>query len=161
MKNPPVIHPFFIAIFPSIFFISYNIGEITLNRFDAIVISVILPLVALLLWLLLSWIIKSKQKSGLLVSLFFFISFSYTPIYDTLLTIFKYEDDFNEILNPAILDKSLLSVSLLLFLGIGYWIVRTRRALSNITKIINGFAVCLVLLSLFRLGIYQIRNYSV
>lgn len=161
MKNPPVIHPFLIAIFPSIFFVSYNIGEISLNRLDAIFIAVILPLVSFLLWLLLSLILKNKPKAGILVSLFFFISFSYTPVYDILLKIFKFEDDFNQILNPAILDKLLLSVSLLLFLVVGYWIIRTRRSLSKITKIINVFAICLVLLSLFRLGIYQIKNYSV
>ena len=161
MKKPRVIHPFLIAVFPALFFVTYNIGEVSLSRIDAILIAIAMPLVAWMLCLLLTRILKDNQKAGLLVSLFFLISFSYTPVYNFLLTVFKFEADFNSFFNGVVLDKLLFSSSFILLFGLGYWVIRTRSSLSNVTRIVNIFAICLISLSVVKFGFYQARNYPV
>lgn len=159
MKKPWVIHPFLMALFPGLFFVTYNIGEITLSRVDAIGSLITLPLLSLLFWLILSWIVKNRQKAGLLVSLFLFVIFSYYPVYDTLLRIFRYEVDYSKIFNDVVLSRILLSGSLIITAGLSCRIIKTRKSLNNATRIINVFAAGLVGISLVQLGVYLYQNY--
>jgi len=80
MKRSIVVHPFLFAAFPVLFLFAHN-----LHLFH--VRSILAPLVIVLclvlfLWMALSVALKSREKAGLVISLFLLPFFSYESSYD-------------------------------------------------------------------------------
>ena len=78
-KKSLVIHPFLFAIFPIIFLFSVNVNSIFPEE-------IILPLflvigVTFLIWIALGFLLKSRIKSGFIVSIGLVLFFSYGHIY--------------------------------------------------------------------------------
>jgi hypothetical protein len=147
MKRTLIIHPFLVAIFPVLFLYVYNIDKFSANE-------ILMPLLiniglALLLWLLLSLLLKNKQKAGLLVSLALFLFFSYGHFYNV----------FNSYAFLAVLVRRqmLLPFLGLIFLLIAYFLVKSHRDLSQLTNFFNIVTGFLVLMSFINIGMYWLR----
>jgi hypothetical protein len=75
IKKSSVIHPFLLAVYPVLFLYSHNLGEVAFRETFA-PIAIILGL-ALFVWGILGFILKNWKKSGIIVSLFLVLFFSY------------------------------------------------------------------------------------
>lgn len=75
MKKTFVIHPFLLAAYPVLFLYSQNLGEVAFHETLA-PIAVIFGL-TLIAWGVLGFILKNRKKSGVIVSLFLVLFFSY------------------------------------------------------------------------------------
>ena len=95
------------------------------------------------IWILLGFILKNRIKSGFIVSIGLVIFFSYGHIF-ILLDVFQ----------PNLPHFILIIPSIVLF-GLGsYYFIRTKNSLKNATKIVNGIAVSLIVISLIGAGEY-------
>ena len=147
MKRTLIIHPFLVAIFPILFLYANNIDKFPAN--EIMMLLLINIGLALLLWLLLSLLLKNKQKAGLLVSLALFLFFSYGHFYDVL----------NSDVSLATLfgHQTLLPFFGLIFLLGAYFLVKSRRDLSHLTRFFNIVTGTLVLISFINIGIYWLN----
>ena len=154
MKKLFIIHPFFFAIFPILHLFAYNIDNFSL---DVVLNPIaITSCFALLAWSLLSFVLKSKKKAGLLVSLFLLLFFSYTPRYSALAGLHFMVGGVT--IGP---DEILLPTWGALFSLGAYVSVRTRRNVHTFTKLFNIVSVALVLISLINIGSYKIKTRAV
>ncbi len=137
------IHLILFALYPILFFVSYNKGQLFLINRDTFNLILITLFISILLWLLLSIILKEVVKSAIVVSLFLILFFSYGHAHSTI-------GDFNyEILSFDIgKDKVLFSMwAFILFIG-SFALIKTRRNLNKLTKFLNIIAALLVIFSL-------------
>ena len=74
-----VLHPILFAIFPIAFLFSINLHTLVLE--DILIPLSLVVTVSVLLWILLRYIFKSTEKSGLLVSVYFTLFFTYGHIF--------------------------------------------------------------------------------
>jgi len=85
MKKPYVLYPFIFAIFPVLFFLSHNIGQISKQDIMlSIYIGFISLVVSGLLYLFLNLFFKNNYKTGLFIFLILFIFYPYGHFYSTL-----------------------------------------------------------------------------
>jgi len=79
LKKPIVFHTILFAIFPVVFLYSNNLHRLVL---DDIVLPLLLVIGAtILLWFTLKKVLKSKEKSGLLTSLYLLLFFTFGHIW--------------------------------------------------------------------------------
>ena len=134
-----VIHPFIFAIFPIIHLYSINFFDISINEIaPSILISV---LITGILFILLKLILKDWIKSGLIISLLLFFTFTYGHFYN-LLNI--------ELLGDLEIGRHryLMVVFLVIFIIGIIAIVKTQIKLDNLTKIITAIAITLILITI-------------
>ncbi|MGB2804142.1 MAG: sulfatase-like hydrolase/transferase [Candidatus Zixiibacteriota bacterium] len=151
MRKSVVVHPFLFAVFPILFLYSHNIERTSITDFVAP--AVISALSASSLWFLLSLAFKSKQKAGLLVSLSVLLFFSYGHLCDAV-------GDLAFSIRGTIIgaDELLVFVcSLLVFLG-AYFLAKSTRNFSVLTKALNVAAVFLLCISLIGIGSHALRT---
>ena len=79
MKRTIVIHPFLFAIFPIIALFSANVNSVFPEEIVFPLFSVII--VTFLIWIVLGFLLKSRIKSGFIVSFGLVLFFSYGHIY--------------------------------------------------------------------------------
>lgn len=132
LKKPFVVHPILFAIYPVVFLFSYNVKETSPGE-------VVLPLlllagISILMWLVLGFIIRDKEKSAIIVSLAFVLFFSYGHVMNALLwTFFRH--------------RYLLSIWVLVFVSGVYLIIRTQKSLNKITGFLNFISIILIAIS--------------
>ena len=78
MKNKLIVHPLLFAVYPGLFLFAHNIGQLAAE-------SIVMPILViaslvLFLWFCLAVAWKDWHRSGLMVSLFVILFFSYAPI---------------------------------------------------------------------------------
>jgi len=79
MKRTPVLHPFFLAIYPILFLLAFNIVHISPSQaIRPLIISLSVTAVLLLLF---GGLTKNWRQGGLTVSLFLLLFFSYGHVY--------------------------------------------------------------------------------
>jgi len=138
-----VIHPILFAIYPIIFLFSVNVNsvfpeEIIFPLFFVVVVTS-------LIWIALGFLLKSRIKSGFIVSIGLVLFFSYGHIYILL----------DELRMDSDLSHFVLIIPGLVLVALGsYFIIRTKKSLINPTKIVNVIAVSLVIISLLGAGEY-------
>lgn len=151
MKKNIAFHPFLFGIAPLLFLYNHNIGQITLRQI--LLPGAVIVLLVLLFFLLLNFILKHKNKTQLIVSLFVILFFSYG---------YFYQVDSTWSFSIASLVIGINKVLSLLWLGIlfvgSFFIVRAKSDFVNLNKIINVMAITLVALSLFNILKYQISS---
>jgi len=127
-----VLHPLFFGLFPILFLFSYNLGHVSANQL--IVPLYLVTLITLGAWLVLQLLYKNKFKSGLGVSLFLFLFFSYGHMFSALPT------------EPISLRRHafLLVIWVLLFLFGTFYLKRTTRDFSQINSGLNLAGAALV-----------------
>jgi len=146
-KKILVIHPFLFAIFPVIFLFSVNVNSVFPEEIIIPLISVIA--VTFLIWIALGFLLKSRIKSGFIVSIGLVLFFTYGHIY-ILLDEFQMDSDFSHFV--------LIIPGLVLFALGSFFFIRTKKSLINPTKIVNVIAVSLVIISLLGIGEYFITE---
>ena len=143
-KKVFVIHPFLLAVYPVVFLFSYNISQIS---FSAIFkpIAVILGF-SLASWFILNIFLKDRQKSGVIVSLFLILFFSYGHF--------------------RTLGGGNWQIFWLPFLWISLFVlgfhatVRSRKSFHKVTMILNMVSAVLVAFSAANIIIYQFPKVS-
>jgi len=138
-----VIHPFLFAIYPIIFLFSVN----TDSTFpEEIIFPLVFVLViTFLIWIALGYLLKSRIKSGFIVSSGLVLFFSYGHIYMWL----------DELQKNSDLSHFILIIPGFVLVALGsYFIIRTKKSLNNPTKIVNVIAASLVIISLLGVGEY-------
>lgn len=150
MKKSFPIHPFLFAIFPVLALYSINKAE---HSFSVTLLPMAISCgFVLLLVLLLRLALKDTKKSGVLVSVFLALFFSYGPIL-VWLTGGSWLDFLG---GMSWLYLSILWATLLIICA--YFIVRTRRDLHNLTNIVNIIAITMVLISSINIGVYELKR---
>ncbi|MFC2149080.1 sulfatase-like hydrolase/transferase [Candidatus Auribacterota bacterium] len=153
MKKTRVIHPFLFAVFPVLFLYAHNIMYTPAKQIIA-PLAVIIPAV-ILLYLILRFFFKDREKAGIALSAFLLLFFAYGHIYE-LLNKFHIRINLGfYLLGPLTLLLIFFSI---LFLFIFFFCIRTRRDLHDFTKFLNIAAAILVAISLFNIGIYALRT---
>jgi len=136
------------AIFPVVFVYANNIHYLP-------IVEIVIPLgislgIAFVLWLVLSFPLN-KKKSGLIVSLALVLFFTYGHLYIFL----NYDSGIeSEITRHRYLLPLFIGA---LIAGVVYF-VRTSRKLNNVTTIVNGLSVTIVVFSLVNIGIFNLER---
>jgi hypothetical protein len=143
MRRTLVIHPFAFALWPVLFVFA--------NNQDQLVLAQVWPSVFLLLgltslaFLLFRLILRDVKKSGILLSLFLILFFSFGQVLQLV----------------AVAPMSLLIAWVLLFLGGSAFGVMTNRGWDETTKILNVVALVLVFSSVFNILIHEYNEQGV
>jgi len=130
-----IIFPFLLAFFPSWLLILKNYEEII---FQDILISLIIIAISVIVWVVITKIIKNKNKAALItgVGVGFFFYFGY--VQDAL--------DGMMIFNIPINKTSvLLVISVIIFITSTIYFVKSRRSFESAIKIANVITITLIL----------------
>ncbi|MFH1479556.1 MAG: hypothetical protein ABIG92_07310 [Candidatus Omnitrophota bacterium] len=144
MKKPIVIHPFLFTAFPILFLFYYNVGELVF--FDILVPLIVLLFFTFLLILVIQIFIRDNLKTGIIVSIFLTLFFSYGHIYD--------------ILNKFFLTRHryIMPTWCIVFSYLLYIVFKTKKKLFNITKALNIASLSLIIIFLINISIYEIKS---
>jgi len=138
-KKSKKIHPFLVAIFPTLIIYSQNIGRVEIEE-------IILPIILIVgsaigLYYFWKLILKNENKSAIIVTLIIIVLFSYGHVYYLLndVTIDGFDIGRNSYLIPAF--------GLLLGIGI-FFTIKTKTVLNNATSILNVISIVFVLVAI-------------
>ena len=144
-KGPVVFYPLLFAAFPILFLYVYNISETSASEiWLSLGVSVAATLV---LWAILSFILRSLSKAGLATAIFLVFFFSYGRLYDML--------EYWGVFAPK--HAYLFSCMLFVWGYCVYFISRTKKDFRITTRMLNITAVALIAINLFNIGAYQVR----
>jgi len=150
-----LVYPILFAIFPILFFFSYNKSELSLGDGGFLLALGVALLASSVLWLSLSLILRSGRKAALIVSLFAILFFSYGRVHD----ISAFNQFGIKVAGIAIgPDKLLLSIWGLALLGGSFLIIRARRDWKNLNKFLNIVSISLIVISLADIIPYKIQE---
>lgn len=136
------IHPFLFGINPILFLYTHNIYDTRISQLFVPLIFILSISVILIISLRL--ITKSDAKTGIILSFFYILFFSYGPI----LTSIRKLDDGTD------LDIIIFFVEII-FLGIGiFFIARSKRSFRILIGFMNVFSITLISFSLFNASIF-------
>lgn len=143
-KGPVVFYPPLLAAFPILFLYAYNISETSVSQ-------IWLPLgvsvaASLVLWAVLSLILRSLAKAGLATAIFLLFFFSYGHLYDVL--------EWGVFIPK---HAYLLPGMLFIWGYCVYFISRAKRDFRITTKMHNIMAVALIAINLFNIVNYQVK----
>jgi hypothetical protein len=143
-KGPVVFYPLLFAAFPILFLYAYNISETSVSQ-------VWLPLIisvaaALVLWAILSLILRSLAKAGLATAILLVFFFSYGRLYEILE-------------NWGVVTKHGYLLPFVLFIWgyCVYFISQAKRNFRTTTMVLNVVAVALIAINLFNIASYQVK----
>jgi len=130
-----IVHPILFALFPLIFIFGNNTGFISIN--DLFVPVILILGIVGIIWLILKITVKSSAKTSLVLSFGLIIFFFYGHFHNLL----------NDLSGEHIRNLFLIPVYLLIFTVVIFVLSRINSDLKNITKIINGIAITIIVMS--------------
>ncbi len=142
MKRALIAHTFLLAAFPIIFLYQFNIAEVTFSQILPFLFASLI--VALALFFIMRFFLKSSVKASLAVSVFLIQFFSFGHVAEATKT-----------WKPAGLDNE-LALSVIWIIGSGVtvlFLARTKWTLCDVSRILNVVAVTIILISLFSIGL--------
>jgi hypothetical protein len=143
-KGPVVFYPLLFAAFPILFLYSYNLNETSASQmWLPLGVSVAATLV---LWAVLSLILRSLAKAGLATAIFLVFFFSYGRFYDGL-----------NYLGVFVKHAYLFPAMLFVWGYCVYFISRAKRDFRITTKLFNIVAVVLIAINLVNIASYEIK----
>ncbi|MFA5239205.1 MAG: sulfatase-like hydrolase/transferase [Phycisphaerae bacterium] len=142
IKKTAVIHPFLLAVYPVLFLYSHNPGEVAFRETFA-PIAIILGL-TLPVWGILGFALKNWKKSGIIVSLFLVLFFSYGNFRIPL-----------EGKGPVLL---MTSTWIAIFILGSLYTARSRKDFTKATAILNIIAGILIALPVLNIISHQFNN---
>lgn len=148
-----IIHPLLFAIYPIVFLFSHNRAQLTYSVLTLPVLVIIS--ITIILFILLSKIIKDQRKASISVSLFLILLFSYGHVFSSAEDLLS-----GSVLISAIKHRYMLVVWLGLLVIGSYLIFKTKKNLSSLTKILNFIAISMLILPGIRLVNYEIESNS-
>jgi hypothetical protein len=140
-----IIHPFVSAAFPVLSLYVHNMGK---GHFrEAIAIAIGVSAFAALLWLFVGLFAKDRRKAAVIVSCFFILSFSYGHAISAAATLLEHIH-LREKVESLVAGESALQLGLvlgsILFTFVCYFTVRSKSDLRPATRILNTFALALM-----------------
>jgi hypothetical protein len=146
VKRSISIHPILFAIYPILFLYSKNIHSVTMTDFFPPLLLILFSVSVL--WVLVTRVIKNKEKGALIVSLslFFFFSFGYfiqiaiPPFYHL----------FGSFIGPR--TVFLLIWGLLFITAIGF-IIKAGKSQPSLTTFLNFFSAFMIIFILLTMGL--------
>jgi len=141
-----ILHPILLAIFPAIFMYSYNIQE---TAFSQTIVPLLMSLGgAILLWIILSLIMRNAVKAGIATSVFLIFFFSYGRLYEML----KGWEGFS--------FKHAYFLPIMVFVCgyLIYFIAIARRNFVGLNRILNFVAAVFVIINLVTIGWHQVNG---
>jgi len=150
-KIVSLLHPFLLALYPTLFLYAYNINYF---KESVLVIPLLISLISTGIILLINWLIFRKLTvAAIITSLFVFFFFSYGRIKEPVKNIgFNLGNVF---ISP---DKILFAVILTLFGFIIFWLVSGKRDLTKINKAISIFSLFLVIMAVCNTVSFEIKR---
>jgi hypothetical protein len=139
-----VIHPILFAVFPMVFLYAHNIGETSASQ--TLKPILLLCVGSLILWLLLSLLLKNALKAGLATTVFIVLFSFYGRFYDLLVS-----SSF-----PLARHPYLFPTTLLVWGYCTYMISTLRIDLRLATRILNVVAIVLVLVNAATITLHEI-----
>lgn len=146
-KKSLVIHPFLFAIFPILSIFSHNVGELYLSAIVTPIIMVIC--FALVMFVILGLIIKDRNKTGIIVSLFLLLFFSYGLLFYSAYSI----------IGEKIKHGYVLVVWGIVLISGVYSTIKTRRNLRRLTIVLNLVAAFLVAMPAVRIAAFEAQHW--
>ena len=140
-----IVHPLGFAVFPILSLYAKNMGKGFLG--EAAVITAGVLVVAGLLWLCASLLVKDKRKSAIIVSVFLLLFFSYGHIVPALsgwLQRIRWLDEGGLFVTGTGADTVWIVVWGILFAVASYLVVRSSGDLRQATRFLNIVALALV-----------------
>lgn len=136
-KKLIVIHPFLFAIFPVVFL--YDRGMSYVSFSDIIMPAGVILLFTLLVLGVFFLVFRNIRKTGILVSVFMILFFTYGHIHDLLCPYIK-----------AVMARNMMLMGLwgVILLITAYLLMKTKNELVNLTKLFNVVAIVLVIIPL-------------
>jgi len=147
-QKSSVIHPLLFAFFPIISLFSNNVSELPPE--DILLPSLILVTIALVAWYVLGMFSKNYFKTGLVISTFLFLFFSYGHFHFLLPGLLNAFDEISH--------KIPLLFFLALFIIITIFIIKSKRKFDNLTKIVNIVAIVIISFSLVNVTSFYLSN---
>jgi len=140
-----VLHPFFVAMYPILFLLSVNAGQIPLQQAGRVLALSLL--VALFLTLLLGVITKDFRRGGFLATILLALFFSYGHVYNW------FESNVLFLASHIFLD-----VMWVAFLLWGIWAAYKIRNIGNVNKYLNIIMLFLLVQPVFSLGLFIYKS---
>jgi hypothetical protein len=144
-KAKIIVHPFFLAAYPVLFLLSYNITEIPVTQ--AVRPLLITLFVALVLTFLFGRLTKNYGQGALSASLVLLLFFSYGHIYN-----------FLEINAPVLANHAVLGPVWLVLLALGMLLKWKLRNLAEATNILNICTAALLALPVLQIGWFMVQS---
>jgi hypothetical protein len=152
MKQRRLFYPLMLAVYPILFLFSHNIGELSAR----VIVGPLLAslLITLTLWAMLTKIFQSVEKSALLTSLLLFLFFSYGHFE-------KFLSHLNVVIVGIWLGPTKILSVLWLVLSIAavYGLSKSKKEFRSLSRFLNFITTCLVLLTLFNIGLFYFKQY--
>lgn len=150
-RRPFVLHPFLLALFPALFLYSRNMGEFPAG---VVYVPMIKSLAAAAAGFgLLYAVLRDRVRAGLVLSLFILLFSSYGH-----LRIALYVLPFSIDSLPYRAHTILFPFVCALFLLLSLCIIRPKRSFADLTRILNVTALLLLVMTLARIGAFEIEN---
>jgi hypothetical protein len=151
ISSSTVIHPFIFAIFPVFFLFTFNLNQLS---FQDIIFPLIVTLsITFLLWILLSFIIKNKIKSAIIISIGLILFFTYGHIHNII-------SDSDFIQSEIERHRYLLIPFIATFIVSLIYFVKSTRKFDNFTKIVNTISIVLIMISMANVGTFAFEQNS-
>lgn len=149
MNKPIVFHPFLFSEYFILFIAARNMEEVSLSQ-------ILLPSAFLLILTSLAVIVfrlfsMDRLKTGLLISIFWVLFFTYGHIFDLL-------SEWRTGSLVLAKHKYLLIIWAVTYLLLTYIVLKTKKKLIALTKITNIFAIVLVTFSLISIGVHLVKT---
>ncbi len=150
-RKPIVLHPFLLSLFPALFLYSRNMGEFPLGVVTVPLLEAVGAAAAgfALLWALM----RDRVRVGLLVSLFIMLFSSYGHI---IVALYALPVSMGSL--PFGAHTILFPLSCVLFLSVSILIVKRKDSFFSLTRILNAMALILLLMTIFRIGVFKIET---
>jgi hypothetical protein len=144
-----VFYPILFGLYPVLFLISVNLGEIPFEQSRRAIFVVFLA--SLVLWALLKLVTKDKQKSALISTVLLLSFFSYGHIYNFL----GQADVFSGLLGR---HRYLFPLAITIILTSTFWIIKKAHNLHSTSRALNLIGVVLISLPVFQIATFEIRT---
>jgi hypothetical protein len=142
---PGPVYVLLVAAFPVLYLYAHNIAETEFG--DAALPLAVSLAGAMVLWTLLTLILRNARKAGIAVAIFLFFFFTYGRVYEVL--------ENSGVFVPK--HAHLLPVTLFIWGYCVYFISRAKRDFRTTTTVLNVVAVALIVINLFNIASYEIK----
>lgn len=153
-KKSLILYPILFAAFPVLNLFAVNKDELSLGDESFLITLAAVLAITVVLWILLSWILRSRGKAAIIVSLFVVLFFSYGHVHSFIDEFIDFEV-FGIEIGP---DKFLLSIWGLALLGGFLLVLRGRRDWKALNGFLNVIGAFLIIASLVDIIPYEIQE---
>ncbi len=150
-QNVKIVHPIFFGLYPVLFLMSANLGEIPFQQSLRAVFVV--PVVSVLLWLGLKLVLKDNHKAAFITTLLLLSFFAYGHLYNFL----GQENVFNGILRRH--RYTILLFVTIILLG-SWWIIKKEYSQHATSNTFNLIGLFLVIFPAYQIASFEIRSFS-